>query len=165
MKPSKARRISRTMISRCSTGLQARERQPHDPLHGPRQDDGRGPAVHFRRHFEDDQYAHDATVEDIMHAYMESWKLGLKAVGDLPRRIEANSATDTSRDKDEKKAEVAESNEARPLRRKLPDERGRSPTSSISRGMRGTSLPALTKTASPARSLSPCPKKARPSPV
>ena len=34
----------------------------------------------------------DATVDEIMHAYMESWKLGLKAVGDLPRRFQTDAA-------------------------------------------------------------------------
>jgi len=65
----------------------------------------------------------DATVEDIMHAYMESWKLGLKAVAIYRDGSKRTQPLNTSRDKDEKKAEVAESNEARPLRRKLPDER------------------------------------------
>jgi len=66
----------------------------------------------------------DATVEDIMHAYMESWKLGLKAVAIYRDGSKRTQPLNTSRDKkDENKAEVAESNEARPLRRKLPDER------------------------------------------
>ncbi|HEY3168559.1 MAG TPA: vitamin B12-dependent ribonucleotide reductase, partial [Candidatus Binatia bacterium] len=65
----------------------------------------------------------DATVEDIMHAYTESWKLGLKAVAIYRDGSKRTQPLNTSRDKDENKAEVAESNEARPLRRKLPDER------------------------------------------
>src|SRR6266545_4256254 len=66
----------------------------------------------------------DATVEDIMHAYTESWTLGLKAVAIYRDGSKRTQPLNTSRDKkDENKAEVAESNEARPLRRKLPDER------------------------------------------
>jgi ribonucleoside-diphosphate reductase alpha chain len=65
----------------------------------------------------------DATVEDIMHAYTESWKLGLKAVAIYRDGSKRTQPLNTSRDKDETKAEVAESNEPRPLRRKLPDER------------------------------------------
>jgi ribonucleoside-diphosphate reductase alpha chain len=65
----------------------------------------------------------DATVEDIMHAYTESWKLGLKAVAIYRDGSKRTQPLNTSKDKEENKAEVAESNEARPLRRKLPDER------------------------------------------
>jgi len=65
----------------------------------------------------------DATVEDIMHAYMESWKLGLKAVAIYRDGSKRTQPLNTSKDKDENKADVVESNEPRPLRRKLPDER------------------------------------------
>jgi ribonucleoside-diphosphate reductase alpha chain len=65
----------------------------------------------------------DATVEDIMHAYTESWKLGLKAVAIYRDGSKRTQPLNTSRDKDENKVEVAETNEPRPLRRKLPDER------------------------------------------
>ena len=65
----------------------------------------------------------DATVEDIMHAYTESWKLGLKAVAIYRDGSKRTQPLNTSRDKDENKAEVAESSEPRPLRHKLPDER------------------------------------------
>ena len=65
----------------------------------------------------------DATVEDIMHAYTESWKLGLKAVAIYRDGSKRTQPLNTSRDKDENKVEAAESNEPRPLRRKLPDER------------------------------------------
>ncbi len=65
----------------------------------------------------------DATVEDIMQAYTESWKLGLKAVAIYRDGSKRTQPLNTSRDKDENKVEAAESNEPRPLRRKLPDER------------------------------------------
>jgi len=65
----------------------------------------------------------DATVEDIMHAYTESWKLGLKAVAIYRDGSKRTQPLNTSRDKDKNKVEVAETNEPRPLRRKLPDER------------------------------------------
>ena len=44
------------------------------------QDDGGHAALHLRRHFEDSQSAGNARVEDIMEAYLQAWKLGLKAV-------------------------------------------------------------------------------------
>ena len=65
----------------------------------------------------------DATVEDIMHAYMESWKLGLKAVAIYRDGSKRTQPLNTAKDKNEAKAEVGESNEPRLLRRKLPDER------------------------------------------
>ena len=65
----------------------------------------------------------DATVEDIMHAYMESWKLGLKAVAIYRDGSKRTQPLNTAKDKEEVKAAAAESKEARPLRRRLPDER------------------------------------------
>ena len=65
----------------------------------------------------------DATVEDIMHAYMESWKLGLKAVAIYRDGSKRTQPLNTARDKDEAKASPVESKEARPLRRRLSDER------------------------------------------
>ncbi|MGE5215829.1 MAG: vitamin B12-dependent ribonucleotide reductase [Chloroflexota bacterium] len=65
----------------------------------------------------------DATVEDIMHAYMESWKLGLKAIAIYRDGSKRTQPLNTSKDKEEQKTAAAESKEARPLRRRLPDER------------------------------------------
>jgi ribonucleoside-diphosphate reductase alpha chain len=65
----------------------------------------------------------DATVEEIMHAYMESWKLGLKAIAVYRDGPNVTQPLNTSKDKEEKKATLAESKDARVLRRKLPDER------------------------------------------
>ena len=64
----------------------------------------------------------DATVEDISQAYVESWKLGLKAVAIYRDGSKRTQPLNTSKDKEEKKV-VVEMKEARPLRRKLPDER------------------------------------------
>jgi len=65
----------------------------------------------------------DATVEDIMHAYTESWKLGLKAVAIYRDGSKRTQPLNTSKDKEEKKSVAMEAKENRPLRRKLPDER------------------------------------------
>src|SRR5574341_663709 len=65
----------------------------------------------------------DATVEDIIQAYMESWKLGLKAVAIYRDGSKRTQPLNTSKNKEEKAAVTVESKEARPLRRKLPDER------------------------------------------
>ena len=45
----------------------------------------------------------DATVEDIMHAYMESWKLGLKAVAIYRDGSKRTQPLNTAKDKEEKK--------------------------------------------------------------
>jgi ribonucleoside-diphosphate reductase alpha chain len=61
----------------------------------------------------------DATIDDIVHAYTEGWRLGLKALAvyrDGSKRTQPLNAG-----KDEPKARSEEA--ARPVRRKLPDER------------------------------------------
>jgi ribonucleoside-diphosphate reductase alpha chain len=58
-----------------------------------------------------------------MHAYMESWKLGLKAIAIYRDGSKRTQPLNTSRDKEEQKTASVESKEPRPYRRKLPDER------------------------------------------
>jgi ribonucleoside-diphosphate reductase alpha chain len=74
---------------------------------------------------------HDATPDDIAHAYMESWKLGLKAVAVYRDGCKRSQPLSTSNKdaKGEGKATTATTDgevaavEPRPARRKLPDER------------------------------------------
>ena len=72
----------------------------------------------------------ESTVEEVMDAYIESWRLGLKAVAiyrDNSKKVQPLSSSGTK--KEEKKAEakpetvVTEKIVYRPVRRKLPDER------------------------------------------
>ena len=64
----------------------------------------------------------DATPEDIADAYLESWKLGLKAVAVYRDGCKRSQPLSTS--KQEVRAEALETTEeVRPARRKLPDER------------------------------------------
>jgi ribonucleoside-diphosphate reductase alpha chain len=65
----------------------------------------------------------DTTVDEIMQAYMESWRLGLKAVAIYRDGSKRTQPLNTSKDKEEKKTAAAEGKESRPLRHKLPDER------------------------------------------
>jgi ribonucleoside-diphosphate reductase alpha chain len=65
----------------------------------------------------------EATIEDIMHAYTESWKLGLKAVAIYRDGSKRTQPLNTAKDKEEQKAATVEAKEPRPYRRKLPDER------------------------------------------
>ncbi|MGZ8452595.1 MAG: vitamin B12-dependent ribonucleotide reductase [Candidatus Binatia bacterium] len=65
----------------------------------------------------------DASVDDIVHAYMESWKLGLKAVAIYRDGSKRTQPLNTAKDKEEKKAGTGESREPQVLRHRLPDER------------------------------------------
>jgi ribonucleoside-diphosphate reductase alpha chain len=65
----------------------------------------------------------DVTVDEIIQAYIESWKLGLKSVAIYRDGSKRTQPLNTSKDKEERKAPAVETKEARPLRRKLPDER------------------------------------------
>jgi len=64
----------------------------------------------------------DATVEAIIQAYTESWKLGLKAVAIYRDGSKRTQPLNTAKDKEEKKG-VAEGKEPQVLRHRLPDER------------------------------------------
>jgi ribonucleoside-diphosphate reductase alpha chain len=59
----------------------------------------------------------DATLDDIVRAYVEGWKLGLKALAIYRDGCKRSQPLNTGRDEDRKVAEI------RPVRRKLPDER------------------------------------------
>src|SRR5207253_8451453 len=67
----------------------------------------------------------DATVDDIAQAYVQSWKLGAKAISIYRDGSKRTQPLNTSRDKTA--AEVAQLAAAQlvsqPIRRKLPDER------------------------------------------
>ncbi len=71
----------------------------------------------------------ESTVEDVMEAYMESWRLGLKAVAIYRDNSKRSQPLSSSTGKGEKKATaspapaVTEKIVYRPVRRKLPDER------------------------------------------
>jgi len=72
---------------------------------------------------------HEATVEDIEKTYIESWKLGLKCIAiyrdGCKRSQPLNTSKDSDKDADKaaKAAASAKATEARPVRRRLPDER------------------------------------------
>lgn len=65
----------------------------------------------------------ESTVDEIAEAYVEAWRLGLKAVAIYRdgSKVAQPLNTGSSGSRDEKKADAAA--EARPLRRRLPDER------------------------------------------
>jgi ribonucleoside-diphosphate reductase alpha chain len=68
----------------------------------------------------------DATVEDIMQAYIESWRLGAKAISIYRDGSKRTQPLNTSRDKEkavEAGSVAAAAKPSQPVRRKLPDER------------------------------------------
>jgi ribonucleoside-diphosphate reductase alpha chain len=67
----------------------------------------------------------DATVEDIMQAYIQSWKIGAKAISIYRDGSKRTQPLNTSRDKSasETVSEAAAALVTKPVRRKLPDER------------------------------------------
>jgi ribonucleoside-diphosphate reductase alpha chain len=65
----------------------------------------------------------DATVEDISRAYVEAWRLGVKAISIYRDGSKRTQPLSTSRDKAVTDAEVAKVVVQQPVRRKLPDER------------------------------------------
>ena len=67
----------------------------------------------------------EATVEEIMEAYIESWRLGAKAISIYRDGSKRTQPLNTSRDKDKVQVEVEKvvASMAQPVRRRLPDER------------------------------------------
>jgi ribonucleoside-diphosphate reductase alpha chain len=63
----------------------------------------------------------EATVDEIMQAYIESWKLGLKAVAIYRDGSKRTQPLNTSREAE--KTQKTEATESRTFRRRLPDER------------------------------------------
>jgi ribonucleoside-diphosphate reductase alpha chain len=64
-----------------------------------------------------------ATVQDIEEAYLEAWKLGLKAVAVYRDGCKRSQPLNTSKKKEEEEAEAVPVEMARAVRRRLPDER------------------------------------------
>src|SRR5690606_673341 len=65
----------------------------------------------------------DATVEDIEQAYMESWRMGLKAVAIYRDGCKRTQPLNTSSDAQKAAAKTVEPEAANAVRRRLPDER------------------------------------------
>ena len=111
----------------------------------------------------------ESTAEEIMDAYIESWRLGLKAVAiyrDNSKRVQPMSSRNVEGREAESATTVMKVEERivyRPVRRKLRRyARVRSPTSSRSAAMKATSRSACTTTARRASCSSPWRRKARP---
>ena len=64
-----------------------------------------------------------ATVEEIMEAYIESWRLGAKAVSIYRDGSKRTQPLNTSKDKTQAEVEKVVASMGQPVRRRLPDER------------------------------------------
>ena len=65
----------------------------------------------------------EATADEIMQAYVESWRLGVKAIAIYRDGSKRTQPLNTSREKEEAKAAAEARAASQPVRHKLPDER------------------------------------------
>jgi ribonucleoside-diphosphate reductase alpha chain len=65
----------------------------------------------------------EATVEEIMEAYIESWRLGAKAISIYRDGSKRTQPLNTSKDKTQEEVEKVVASMGQPVRRRLPDER------------------------------------------
>ena len=157
--------------------LQAGQRRAVDPLHGPRPDDGRDPAVHLGRDQQDREHARGRDGRGDRDGLPRGLEAGPQGHRDLPRRLQAHPAavaparrrTATSSAEESETIEQLQASSSRRPRSRPPSRIAgacrtsgpRSPTSSTSPATRATSRSACTPTASPARSSSRWPRRAR----
>ena len=160
---------------RAPAGVRLLDGRQHDPLRGPRADDGRGAAVPVAARISKTvNMPEEATVEDVEALHQLSWELGLKAVAiyrdnckvgqplstakkddAVDRALGARPSTRSSRRIVEKVVHqpVAPEAAAQPARPRR--------SSSASPTARASPRSASTTTASRARSSSPCRSRAR----
>ena len=120
--------------------VQAGQRRAVHPLHGPRPDDGRDPAVHLSGAISKTvNMPEAATAEEIEKVYLEGWKLGLKAIAVYrdnskrsqplsTKKIDGEAAvprpsTPRSSRSSRSSSREAQAEAALPHRRRLPSER------------------------------------------
>ncbi len=78
---------------RALPGLRLRDRRAGDPLHGPREGDGRRPAVHLRRDFQDRQPARADDGRGGLPAARRGLAARREGDRDLPRQLQGRAAT------------------------------------------------------------------------
>ena len=153
---------------RALPGLRLRHRRPRDQLHGPREDDGRRPAVHLGRDLEDGESSRgDLGRRDpaALHRVVAARREGDR---DLPRQLQGRAAalrrraTPARRRSSRSRRAVAGATRSAAGCRTTAS---RSAASSRSASTRATSTSASSRTARPATSSSTSRRKARRSPA
>ena len=147
---------------RALPGLRLRDRRPRDPLHGPREDDGRRPAVHLRRDLEDRQPAGGGDRRGRVAA--PDRVVAARRQGDraLPRQLQGRAAALRLRRQERRAAAPAGRARSRSRSGGVCRRTGsRSAASSRSATTRGTSTSASSRTAPRATSSSTSPRRAR----
>ena len=141
--------------------VQAGPRDAVDPPHGPHPHDGGRQPFISGAISKTVNVPKDATVDDITQAYIESWRLGVKAIAIYRDGSKRTQPLNTSRDK----TPGAKAAAAAPWRSRCgascPTSAGRSRTSSRSPATRATSPSASTRTGCRARSSWSWRRKAR----
>ena len=105
----------------------------------------------------------EATVDDVMETYVESWRQGVKAIAIYRDGSKAVQPLSTSSEGGN--TAPASNNAGQPVRRRLPDTRPSITHKFSIEGTRATSTSVCTRTAPPASSLSRCRRRAAPSPA
>ena len=152
---------------RALPGLRLRDRRPRDPLHGPREDDGRGPAVHLGRDLEDGEPArgdHGRRGLAALHRVVAARRQGDR---DLPRQLQGRAAAlgEGQRRRDDARSGLAASSARSRSAAACRTTASRSAASSRSASTRATSTSASSTTGRPATSSSTSRRRARRSPA
>ena len=106
--------------------LRLRDRRARDPLHGPREDDGRRPAVHLGRDLEDGEPARDGDGRRGRAALRRGVAARREGDRDLPRQLQGRAAAVGQKDRRRGRARRPRAGRAgrrKPQRRRLPDDR------------------------------------------
>ena len=110
---------------RALPGLRLRDRRARDPLHGAREDDGRGSAVHLRRDLEDGEPARGGDGRGRVAAPDRVVAARRQGDRDLPRQLQGRAAAVGLRRQERRDAPLLApvAPAAQPKRRRLPDDR------------------------------------------
>ena len=100
-----------------------------DPLHGPRAHDGRGPAVHLRRHLQDREHARGGDGRGGRAALRRVVEARAEGGRDLPRQLQGGAAAVGRQEEGRFAATEEPSERAHPVRKRLPMSRPSKTTS------------------------------------
>ena len=144
--------------------LRLRDRRPRDPLLRPREDDGRRPAVHLRRHLEDREHAGDGHRRGGARPLRRRVEARREGDRHLPRQLQGRAAALIGRQGERRRARARRDARAAAAAG-CPRTAPRSAGSSASASTRATSTSACSTTGRPATSSWTSRRRARRSPA